>query len=67
MRMPFGKHAGVELADVPNQYLRWIRSQPWLRGTLTKEIDEVLHGETVISSEESFEESLKKWKEGRDE
>ena len=62
MRMPFGKHAGKELCEVPRQYLRWLRRQPTLGAWLAKEIDEVLNGKAVASSDEgSFEEALKSW------
>jgi hypothetical protein len=62
--MPFGKHAGLELTEVPKQYLRWLRRQPWLGGWLIKEVDAVLNGEvTATSDDESFEEALAKWKE----
>jgi hypothetical protein len=63
MRMPLGKHAGVELTEVPKQYLRWLRGQQWVGGWLVKEIDEVLNGKMVAPSDESFEEALAKWKE----
>lgn len=62
MRMPFGKHAGVELTDVPRQYLRWLRNQPWLGAWLAREIDDVLNGKVEPSSDESFEEVLEKWR-----
>jgi uncharacterized protein (DUF3820 family) len=67
MKMPFGKHAGVELPDVPKPYLRWLRTQQWIGGWLIKEIDAVLNGEVVTSSDESFEEALKTWKESDNE
>jgi uncharacterized protein (DUF3820 family) len=63
MRMPFGKHAGEELPEVPRQYLRWLRTQPWLGGWLVKEIDAVLNGEAIASTDKPFEEALKTWKE----
>ena len=63
MKMPFGKHLGVELAAVPRPYLRWLKGQPWLGAWLVKEIDLVLDGEAVGSPGESFEEVLKAWKE----
>ena len=63
MRMPVGKHVGVELAAVPRPYLRWLRGQPWLGAWLVKEIDVVLNGEADASSNGSFEEALKAWKE----
>ena len=59
--MPFGKHAGLEVSDVPRQYLHWLRQQPNLRGPLVKEIDDVLEGKVVAESDESFEEALKGW------
>jgi len=62
MRMPFGKHAGVELTEVPRPYLRWLRTQPWLGAWLVDAIDEVLNGKTVAPSDESFEEVLEKWR-----
>jgi hypothetical protein len=54
-KMPFGKYAGLELADVPRQYLRWLRRQPWLGPWLVEEIDSVLSGEAVLSVEEALE------------
>jgi uncharacterized protein (DUF3820 family) len=67
VRMPFGKHAGEELSEVPKQYLHWLRSQPWMKGGLVKEIDEVLNVEAEASTDESFEEVLKTWKEDENE
>jgi hypothetical protein len=66
MRMPFGKHVGEELTEIPRQYLRWLRTQPWLGGWLVKEIDAVLNGEAVGSPNESSEEALEAWKEAED-
>ena len=66
MKMPFGKHAGVEVSDVPRQYLQWLRCQPGLRGPLVKEIDDVLNGSVVAPSDESFEEALTKWNKSGD-
>lgn len=60
MRMPFGKHAGVELTDVPRQYLRWLRTQQWVGAWLVKEINDVLDGK-VVAADTSFEETLKQW------
>lgn len=28
-KMPFGKHAGKRLGEVPDQYWRWFLSEPW--------------------------------------
>lgn len=61
--MPFGKHAGMELTEVPKQYLRWLRMQPSLGAWLAREIDDVLNGKAEAPSEESFEDCLKTWKE----
>jgi hypothetical protein len=62
MKMPFGKHKGVELADMPWPYLRWLRRQPWLGAWLAKEIDEELGDRAAAPEGESFEEALEKWK-----
>jgi hypothetical protein len=61
--MPFGKYVGLELTEIPKQYLLWLRSQEWVGGWLVKEVDAVLTGEAVAESDESFEEALSKWKE----
>jgi predicted Rdx family selenoprotein len=62
-RMPFGRHAGVELADVPRPYLRWLRRQPWLGAWLVREIDDELNDKAAASDDgESFEEALEKLK-----
>ena len=44
--MPFGKHMGKELAEIPKGYLRWLRSQDWVAGWLAQGVDKVLQGET---------------------
>jgi len=28
--MPFGKHKGELMSDVPNGYLRWLSEQSWI-------------------------------------
>jgi len=61
--MPFGKYAGLEVNDVPRQYLQWLRRQPNLRGPLVKEIDEVLNGNVVAEADKTFEELLGEMKE----
>jgi hypothetical protein len=60
--MPFGKYAGVELADVPRPYLRWLRRQPWLGARLAREIDDELSDKAAAPDDESFEEALEKWR-----
>jgi uncharacterized protein (DUF3820 family) len=64
-RMPFGKYGGLRLVDVPRQYLRWLRRQPWLGAWLVGEIDAVLadkaagdHGGQVLLSGLPVSESL---------
>ena len=61
MKIPFGKYQDQELTEIPKHYLRWLRSQKWVGGWLVKEIDDVLNGKSVASSDESFEETLTKW------
>jgi hypothetical protein len=63
-RMPFGKYAGLELTDVPRQYLHWLRRQPWLGVWLAREIDDELSVQAATSDDGSFEEALEKWKNG---
>jgi hypothetical protein len=60
--MPFGKYGGLELADVPRQYLRWLRRQPWLGAWLVREIDAVLSDKAATTEDETFEEMLEKWR-----
>jgi hypothetical protein len=42
MKMPFGRHVGIEVADVPAGYLRWLRDNCELYGELADEVDEAL-------------------------
>lgn len=46
MKMPFGKHKGKELTEIPKGYLHWLRSQDWLNGWLKNAVAEAL-GEPV--------------------
>lgn len=34
MYMPFGKHAGQRISDLPTHYLEWLLAQHWLREPL---------------------------------
>jgi hypothetical protein len=42
MKMPFGKFKDKELTEIPEAYLRWLRTQEWLGGWLANAVDEVL-------------------------
>lgn len=32
--MPFGKHQGKKMANVPAGYLLWLNDQPWVDGNV---------------------------------
>lgn len=38
--MPFGKHKGLRMIDVPADYLLWIYEQDWCKGSLRAYIEE---------------------------
>lgn len=38
MTMPFGKHCGEDIADIPTGYLRWLRDNADLYGELADEV-----------------------------
>jgi uncharacterized protein (DUF3820 family) len=38
MTLPFGKHKGEDLRDVPLDYLKWIESQDWLKDEMREEV-----------------------------
>lgn len=38
-RMPFGKHEGWRLSDVPSDYLDWLAGEPWVRPYLRIEVE----------------------------
>jgi len=47
-KMPFGKHKGLPLSEVPVKYLDWLIGQDWFCkkfGDLKEEITEFLEGE----------------------
>jgi hypothetical protein len=44
MRMPFGKHRGKEIRELPDQYIQWILEQEWLRYPLKRQLEDELEG-----------------------
>ena len=38
--MPFGKHKGIRMIDVPADYLLWVYDQEWCKGEVKKYIEE---------------------------
>jgi len=59
MKMPFGKHKGMELEELPRPYLVWLRKNVQLFGQLQAEVEAILDG-TSLEHKESTEETLKK-------
>ena len=57
MSIPFGKYKGMELADVPQSYLRWLRQQKWVGAWLVRDIDEFLDGGPAGRAEATDDES----------
>jgi len=41
-QMPFGKHKGSLIEDVPLSYLEWLLSQDWLKDPMKTEINTFL-------------------------
>ena len=39
IRMPFGKHKGERVVDVPKEYLRWLRETTDIRGPLLDAVE----------------------------
>jgi Putative quorum-sensing-regulated virulence factor len=53
MKMPFGRHRGVELEDLPDDYLEWLRVidlRPGLRAAVEQEHTRRLYRETFQPS-----------------
>ena len=46
-KMPFGKHKGLPISEVPVKYLDWLIGEPWFEKfeDLKKEIEEYLEGD----------------------
>jgi hypothetical protein len=61
MKMPFGKYQDVELINVPQPYLRWLRGQKWLGAWLVKAIDDILNGGPAGRAEATDDDSGKPW------
>ena len=40
--MPFGKHQGEDIEDIPTQYLKWLVSNTDIRGYLLDAIEDEL-------------------------
>ena len=45
--IPFGKHKGKRLSDIPPSYLRWVIANCWIDGELRLAIDCVLSGKPL--------------------
>lgn len=50
--MPFGMHKGVDMVDVPINYLQWLLTQHWLFSDLRLNIEDHLDriGEKTIKN-----------------
>jgi len=48
VKIPFGKHEGMELADLPVSYLRWLAKQANLYGKLRIEVATTLEIPQVV-------------------
>ena len=44
MKMPFGKHKGQQLGEIPRNYLQWLLTLDDLQPALRSEAQRVLHG-----------------------
>jgi uncharacterized protein (DUF3820 family) len=38
MTLPFGKHKGEDIVDVPLDYLQWLEEQDWLQADLRERV-----------------------------
>lgn len=57
MTMPFGKHCGEDIADIPTGYLRWLRDSADLYGELADEVDAELDRRLFSQRPESSQQS----------
>jgi hypothetical protein len=68
MKMPFGKHKGKELTEIPRGYLRWLQGNIELSGWLAHGVSQALVGKAVMdqpirekSQDELVHEIVKPW------
>lgn len=67
-RMPFGKHAGTPLADVPASYLLWFYEQDWAEErypdiyNYCKECEEQLYSDYSTDYDEAWSGDWEHWK-----
>ena len=52
MKMPFGKHKGKPLVEVPKSYLRWLKENCELREPLATAVDDELFEEPTMTVKE---------------
>lgn len=45
--MPFGKHKGTPITDLPKTYLKWLWNQEWVTGALRDAISEAAEKYTI--------------------
>jgi uncharacterized protein (DUF3820 family) len=38
MKMPFGKHSGIEIEELPEDYINWLLDQDWIRDPKNKNL-----------------------------
>lgn len=50
--MPFGRHKGKPIADVPRGYLRWLKNNVNLFGPLQAHVDAVLLGTHLANDDD---------------
>ncbi len=44
MEMPFGKHRGKEITEIPRGYLKWLENNVTIQGELAEEVYAVVRG-----------------------
>ena len=48
MNMPFGKHRGKDIGDVPSNYLYWLLEQDWMGEKKNWELLEAIEHEIAV-------------------